>query len=988
MSKNKSNRRARGAVHVRNDAEGFQRRRHNRGHAQRVREQSAEGVQEGIRDETASLTRALDPEVAEFLRELHRSLDVKQKGALTIASHPQKPKKKSTVKKIGVLLRFFGRIMASAQEEAEEQQMMPQVSLPVAAKEGIADAPTLPAPAAVHKETPRQKPVVAPVATAAPVTAPTPSAPDALAEVLASEQAPVRAATPLVPVRRNSLWRSLFSRRRAPAVPSTPQAPARPGFLRRLFARKKEGATKAVAPVSSSRTNAIPQTNEKDFIMLSSESMPQGETGDPSIQMPMAFASDMQEMAEDAPLSNVPMPETALPGMPSDAPLVPPSAMAPAQAKREQGFFHQLTSFFGGRSSQDAGSTTEQTQSAADQPNFFGDAESPFAKKNPKAKRAGLLSTFLRRGRKQEASTEAPVSQTSNLRHMQTADQPSAAEKPVHAARRKPSQMRAKLHKALPTFFPQEQAEATDDADAELNDELLQQLQSRSAKLRLKAFLNSNFPTFFPSGNAPASAQPGTGGRRTSAFAQDTSQIVLSSESLAPQPAGAPAAAGGDALATNPGRIMATSSRLESIRSPNVLEQVLQEQAAAAQAAQQQPLSNLQHKVAVDEKPAPPPESAKIAKNVKKRLDILHIKEGGFHDFLGAIKYFGLGKERMALIQNLATMLNAGLPLVDALHTLQKETRPRPLKKMLQNVVDAVENGSALWRALAAQHFFSPHAISLIRIGEEAGNLAQNMEHLADQEEKDAALKGKIKMAMIYPAIVIVLMFIIVMGLGLFVLPNLIGVLFSLNVKLPLITRILIAFTNGFTKYATVVVPSTLGGSIMLVILAKFTPAKVFFQWITFHIPGIGRLMREATIARFGVILGSLLEAGVPLIEAVNSLAEVTTIVAYRNFYLRLLEHINLGDSFGKSFELIHSSNALLPISVQQLVMTGEKSGSLAKIMMKISDIYEKKANDTAQKLPVILEPLLLLFIGALVGTIAIAIIVPIYSVVGSVQKT
>lgn len=360
-------------------------------------------------------------------------------------------------------------------------------------------------------------------------------------------------------------------------------------------------------------------------------------------------------------------------------------------------------------------------------------------------------------------------------------------------------------------------------------------------------------------------------------------------------------------------------------------------------------------------------------------------RSSGWQEFIGGIKYFGLGKERLTIIQNLATMLNAGLPLVDSIKTLQMEARTKPIKKLLQNIVDAVENGSALWRAMEDQHFFSPHAIALIRIGEEAGNLAENMQYLSLQQEKDQELRSKVKQAMIYPIIVLVLMFIIVMGLGLFVLPNLIQVLFSLNVKLPLVTRLVIMFTNAFSSHAATGVPSFIGGFFFLMILGKYTRFRVVVQWILFRIPGVGRLAKEATLARFGVILGGLLEAGVPLVEALRSLVEVTSFVSYRRFYSRLLEHVNVGDSFAKSFAIIQGSQKILPISVQQLVITGERTGSLAKIMLKIADIYEKKANDTAQKLPVILEPMLLLFIGALVGTIAFAIIVPIYSIVGTV---
>lgn len=364
---------------------------------------------------------------------------------------------------------------------------------------------------------------------------------------------------------------------------------------------------------------------------------------------------------------------------------------------------------------------------------------------------------------------------------------------------------------------------------------------------------------------------------------------------------------------------------------------------------------------------------------------IVRARSNGFTELLGAVRSFGTGKMKMALIENLAMMLGAGLPLVDSLKTLQADTRSRAMRGLLKAIVEMVENGSPLWRAFDAQHCFSPDVIALLRIGEEAGNLAENMGYLAAQQEKDQALRSKVKMAMIYPTIVLVMMFVIVIGLGMFVLPNLVTVLFTLNVPLPLVTRIVIAFSNFFTNQGHVAVPSVIVGMLTLLVLAKFTPLRGVAQWVMFQIPGIGRLAREATIARFGVILGGLLQAGVPLTDAMHSLAEVTSVVSYRTFYTSLLEHITVGDSFGKSFAAIRGSATLLPLSVQQLVTTGERSGSLAKILLKIADIYEKKANETAQKLPVILEPMLLLFIGGLVGTIAFSIIVPIYSIVGNV---
>jgi type IV pilus assembly protein PilC len=362
-------------------------------------------------------------------------------------------------------------------------------------------------------------------------------------------------------------------------------------------------------------------------------------------------------------------------------------------------------------------------------------------------------------------------------------------------------------------------------------------------------------------------------------------------------------------------------------------------------------------------------------------------KNRTLQEFLGALSHFGMGKERNAIVQNLATMLNAGLTLVDALRTLKEEARGRASKSLLQRLIDRVESGQPLWRSMDEEHFFAPDSLALVRIGEEAGDLAQNMEYLSVQQEKDQALSGKIKMAMIYPGIVLTLLIVMVLGLGIFILPNLMKLLTSMNAELPLASRIVLAITNAMSAHGVAFIAGTIIVCIAMVLLAKYSPLKVGFQWITFHIPGIGRLMREATIARFGVILGGLLRAGVPLPEALRSLADVTTVIRYSRLYKTLYEHINIGDSFQRSFAAIHGSTRLLPPSVQQLVMTGERTGTLSKILLKVAEIYEHKANETAQKLPIILEPMLMLIMGLLVGVVAFAVLLPIYGVVGKLAQ-
>lgn len=352
-----------------------------------------------------------------------------------------------------------------------------------------------------------------------------------------------------------------------------------------------------------------------------------------------------------------------------------------------------------------------------------------------------------------------------------------------------------------------------------------------------------------------------------------------------------------------------------------------------------------------------------------------------------AIGNIGLGREKAHFVENLAILLNSGLSVVDALKTIMLELRVKPMKKLVSRIIDEVENGIPLWMAMDNQNFFSTYALALIRIGEESGALSKNMEYLSVQQEKDRSLRSKVRMAMIYPSIVLTLTIGITLGLAWFVLPQLVGVLLSLNAKLPLATRVIIIIANFFKEHGSVAVPLIAVGFLMLYVVCRFTPLRGPTQQFIFHIPGIGTMARSATIARFGVILGSLLKAGVPLVESIRSMAEVTDTVYYRRFYFRLGNEIEVGQSFAAAFEALKESKKLLPASVQQLIITGERSGRISDMLMRVAEIYERKAEDAAQRLPVILEPMLLLFIGGLVGTIAFAIIVPIYSIVGSVGR-
>jgi type IV pilus assembly protein PilC len=213
-----------------------------------------------------------------------------------------------------------------------------------------------------------------------------------------------------------------------------------------------------------------------------------------------------------------------------------------------------------------------------------------------------------------------------------------------------------------------------------------------------------------------------------------------------------------------------------------------------------------------------------------------------------------------------------------------------------------------------------------------------------------------------------------------------VGVLDSLNVPLPFATRAVIWVSDTFSDYGIIIVPSMLLCVGILIILCKFTRLRQTAQFLILYTPGFGAMMRSALVARFGIILGSLLKAGITRVQAITFLAEGTEIVRYHRFYRHLAERISVGQSFATAFASMPETIKVLPNPAQQLIITGERSGQIADMLIKTSEVYEKEVDDTAERLPMILEPVLLLGIGGLVGVIAFSILLPIYSIIGNLK--
>lgn len=349
---------------------------------------------------------------------------------------------------------------------------------------------------------------------------------------------------------------------------------------------------------------------------------------------------------------------------------------------------------------------------------------------------------------------------------------------------------------------------------------------------------------------------------------------------------------------------------------------------------------------------------------------------------------FGLSKERDQFIENFSMLVLSGMTIIGALSSIIKQTKSPGMKAILERMLVEIESGSPVWKALDGTKFFKGYTISLIRLGEESGNFAENLKVVALEEEKDREFKSKIKSALMYPIFVLGLTGIVGIGISWFILPKLAKIFYDLKLALPLITRVLLAFGLFLSKHGIIAVPA--GGAVIGAVgflVFGWNKTKFIGEAVIFSIPGIKMLLMEVEVARFGYLLGTLLEAGLPVTRAIDSLASASEVIRYKKFYLALRESIDAGNSFEKSFAAYKSINSLIPPPVQQLIISGEQSGNLNKTLIKVGQVLEAKSDTTTKNLTIIMEPILLVIVWAGVVSVAFAVILPIYSLVGGLNN-
>lgn len=342
------------------------------------------------------------------------------------------------------------------------------------------------------------------------------------------------------------------------------------------------------------------------------------------------------------------------------------------------------------------------------------------------------------------------------------------------------------------------------------------------------------------------------------------------------------------------------------------------------------------------------------------------------------------GRDIAVFSRQLATMMAAGVPMVQGFEIVAGgQSNPR-MKDMLTNIKTDIEGGSALNEALGKYPVqFDELFTNLVKAGESAGVLDTVLDTIATYKENIENIKGKIKKAMFYPAAIIAVAIIVSCILLIFVIPQFEQVFKSMHADLPAFTQMLVSLSRWMVSYWWMVLLILVGTAVGFVMLYKrSTKFQHFVGRALLKIPVVGEILRQSAIARFARTLGVTFKAGVPLVEALDSVANATGSVVYNEAVKRVREDV----SVGHQLQLAMKQTDLFPNMVTQMVAIGEEAGALDAMLFKIAEFYETEVNNAVDALSSLLEPLIMVVIGLLVGGMVVGMYLPIFklgSVVG-----
>jgi type IV pilus assembly protein PilC len=332
--------------------------------------------------------------------------------------------------------------------------------------------------------------------------------------------------------------------------------------------------------------------------------------------------------------------------------------------------------------------------------------------------------------------------------------------------------------------------------------------------------------------------------------------------------------------------------------------------------------------------------------------------------------------------RQLATMLAAGIPLVQAFEIVGSGNEKPAMQRLILDVKAEVEGGTSLHESLAKHPlYFDDLFVNLVEAGEQAGALETLLDKIATYKEKTEALKKKVKKALFYPAAVVVVAVVVTIVLLIFVIPEFESLYKGFGADLPAFTQFVIGLSR-FVQHDGIFLAMVLGAAAYAFFYFKkrSKAMREVLDRLVLKVPIIGPILNKAAIARYARTLSTMFAAGVPLVEALDSVAGATGNIVYENAVLRMRDEVATGQRLQRAME----TTGLFPNMVNQMIAVGEESGSLDEMSGKVAEFYEAEVDNAVDAMSSLLEPLIMVILGVLVGGLVIAMYLPIFKL-GSV---
>ncbi|EKD58253.1 MAG: hypothetical protein ACD_56C00165G0008 [uncultured bacterium] len=341
-------------------------------------------------------------------------------------------------------------------------------------------------------------------------------------------------------------------------------------------------------------------------------------------------------------------------------------------------------------------------------------------------------------------------------------------------------------------------------------------------------------------------------------------------------------------------------------------------------------------------------------------------------------------KEKMVFARNLSIMVASGLTVSKAINNLALQTENKAFRKILLDIFEEIQGGKALSEGLAKYvDIFGELFVNMVRVGETAGNLDEVLKIVAVQLEKEHDLKSKVKGAMIYPAVILTVMFIIGIIMLTFVLPKLMGVFKDMDAKLPAMTQFIVDLSNIMKNNSLMVIVFFVFIALFLQYFLRKPAGKKAISWISIKFPIFSPLVKQMNCARFARIYSSLLRSGVGAVDALKIISRTLTNHYYQEVLLGSVEDIQKGVSLSK---ILSDHPDIFPVLVSQIVQVGEETGKTEVVLLQLAEFYEDEVDQITKNLSAVIEPLLMVIIGAAVGFFAVAMLMPMYSMLDNVK--